>query len=114
MKKEMLETVTKEVLDERANQLTGQVRSRLSQARYTANKSANGHNKPQPPWVWGGGVAIAASITMMVLVWQPSSPVTTADVFAFEDMELMLSGEELELYEDLDFIAWLNEIEAAG
>lgn len=113
MKKEMLETITKQELDQRADQLTGQVRSRLSQARYAAIKSASSSKKKQSPWAWGG-VAMAASITLMILVWQPMSSLPTMDVFAFEDMELMLSGDELQLYEDLDFIAWLNEIEAAG
>ena len=113
MKKEMLKTITKQELDQRADQLTGQVRSRLSQARYAAINSASSRKKKQSPWAWGG-VAMAASITLIVLVWQPWSSIPTIDVFAFEDMELMLSGDELELYEDLDFIAWLNEIEAAG
>lgn len=113
MKKETLETVTKQVLDERANQLSGQVRSALSQARHSAIDTAGADKKGWIPWGWGG-MATAASIALLVSIWQPIQPLPTAEVFAFEEMKLMLSDDELELYEDLDFITWLDEVEQAG
>lgn len=113
MKKENVEEITKKILDERAEQLPGQVKSTLSQARYSALKSAGAHKNSRSSWGWGG-VAMVASIALVVVMWQPNSSFYTGDVFAFEDMDLMMADDELELYEDLDFIAWLDDIEGAG
>ncbi|MBL4783702.1 MAG: hypothetical protein JKX92_15825 [Porticoccaceae bacterium] len=113
MNGEKLESLTKQALDEREKSLSGHIQSALTQARYSAVSSAKSSRNKGASW-WWGAVATAASITLAVLIWQPMFSTPVIDGFVFEDMEMMISEGSLELYEDLEFIAWLEETENSG
>lgn len=110
---DVIEKKAKDALDEQAKQLSAQVSSSLRQARYSAIDSVSEVEKDR--FSWGlGGFAVTAFVALLVLIWQPNSPLPAGNLLAIDDINLVLSDDEIELYEELDFITWLDEIEAAG
>lgn len=59
----------------------------------------------RPAW---GGLALAASLLLGLMLWQPWS-VPPAGPAALEDLELLASADRLELFEDLQFYLWLEQ-----
>ena len=91
--------------------LDGQTRSRLSQARAAAVEAAG---RKQGSWLSpsyllpAGGVA--AAVLAVAVFWNgPEAPVTTVESAALTDLDILLEGEALDLYEELEFYAWLLE-----
>ncbi len=103
---------TKLLFDESVGALDGETRSKLTQARYRALEEL----APRRQAAWAralvpvGAAAVVATLTVML--WQgQSSPVDEAgfDVAAVSDLEILLSEEELDMIEELEFYAWLEE-----
>ncbi len=108
-----LEERAKELFDESVGRIDGHTRSKLAQVRYRALEHAD--SKRGSVW-WGGGAswvpagAVAASAFAAWLLWQgvAISP-QGVDLAALSDLEILLAGEELEMLEELEFYAWLEE-----
>lgn len=90
--------------------LDGETRARLRQARASAVAAA-AHRRP---WLAPGRLvpagAVAAALLAVALWWalpDPGAPPVATAVL--DDLDLLLEGEELELFEDLEFYAWLLE-----
>ena len=91
--------------------LDQEVQARLREGRQAAVAKA-GHRRwslmELPRWVTASGFATAAVLVVAVSLWigtgQRNLPSTNVD-----DMELMTSQEQLDLYEDLEFYRWLAE-----
>jgi hypothetical protein len=103
---------TKLLFDQSVAALDGQTRSKLTQARYRALEELAG--KPQAIWSrsWLPAGAVAAVALMSFMLWQGQmAPVADGgfDVAAATDLEILLGEEELELIEELEFYAWLEE-----
>jgi len=101
---------SKALLDERARDLDADVAARLRQARYRALEA-----KPRP-FFWllpAGGVAAASVAVLAVALWfyQPGRP---APMQGVEDLEILSSPENLELFDDLEFYGWLAERDRTG
>lgn len=104
------------LLEASAASLDGPTLSRLTRARHAALAELAGARPVWPAWlVPAGGVAAAA---LAVLVWWapgrgPGVVVTeeTAGTSAspLEDLEIMAGVEDLALFEELEFYAWLDE-----
>ena len=96
-------TASKAVLDESARDLDPEMATRLRQARYRAMEA-----KPKPfRWLVPASGFVAASVAILaVALWlfQPPRPVPVEGV---EDLEILSSGENLELFDDLEFYHWL-------
>jgi hypothetical protein len=61
-----------------------------------------------PRWVTAGGVATLAILVVAVSLWL--SPMSTQSTLKGDyDLDIVASGEQLDLYEDLDFFLWLEE-----
>ena len=102
----------KRLFDESVAALDGGTRSKLTQARYRALEELK--PRRQPMWtralVPAGAAAVVATLTVML--WQgPLSPVDdeSFNVAAVTDLEILLSEEELDMIEELEFYAWLEE-----
>ena len=105
---------TREVFERSVADLDGATRSKLTQARHRAL-----HELQQPSiarqWLaWSPQAAAAALVVASVgagwLVMQNGTdvgPVATVEVVS--DFELLLGEEELDLIEELEFYAWLDE-----
>jgi hypothetical protein len=97
---------------ERVAGLDGATRSRLAQARARAVDAAA--TRRFNPWLEParllplGGVAAAALAAL--LIWQvPQTPAPSVEPVVLNDLDLLLEGENLDLFEDLEFYAWLLE-----
>lgn len=102
------ETRVRERLSGGAEALDGATRSKLNQARQAALAELE---RPAwlalPRWLPVGG-ALAAAVTVALLMRQGPLPGEIPGQAPAEDIEILLSGEDLELYEDLEFYAWIE------
>lgn len=100
----------KGVFDDSVERLDGAALSRLNQGRHAALEglakaevSANWRR-----WVPAGGVAAIALVSVLVL--RPPE-VTDVPGEVTADFEILLEGESLEMYQDLEFYSWIDEAE---
>lgn len=107
-----LEERAKLLFDESVSALDARTRSKLTQARYRALEELD---KTAPAWTsrWLPAGAVAAGILAVMVLWQGSPPgVPDAgdfNVAATTDLEILMGSEELEMIEELEFYAWLDE-----
>ncbi len=103
---------TKLLFDESVAALDGQTRSKLTQARYRALEELTERTRPAWSRSWlPAGVAAAVALLSLTL-WQGQMGPSTQggfDVAAVTDLELLLGEEELDMIEELEFYAWLEE-----
>lgn len=95
----------KSSLDETEAQLDADTLRDLRLARHKALESLH---RPRRIWQPLGLAAVAATVAIMVVslqVMQTKTPVTAPGM---DDIALLSAGDELELYENLDFYQWLE------
>jgi hypothetical protein len=89
--------------------------SRLNQARQAALQAAP---RPKPrPWLWPASLATACTLALAVAIWPrllPPAVVPPAAATAPEDFPILAGEEQLDLYQDLDFYAWLDAQSSSG
>lgn len=105
---------TREVFHRGVDELPPSVRGRLRAARREALQGRARARTPAPWSRWvsaGAGVAAAALVAVAVVFDgdRGERPVQASD--KARDLEILLSGNELELYENLEFYAWVSERE---
>jgi hypothetical protein len=97
----------KHVLDQDAENLDGTTTSRLRQMRYAALEKAESN------WWQRFRLPAAALVTASLIATFTFVQMRTSDelqtVKTIEDMEILASSEQLDLYEDYDFYTWLAE-----
>ncbi len=103
-------------LDASARDLDGATLSRLNQARQRALGEATRARAPR--WTWMA-LASAASLALAVFLLpglRTGAPVTPIPVAAgaVEDFDLLTSEDQLALYSDLEFYAWLESQDLDG
>jgi hypothetical protein len=90
--------------------LDAQTRSRLTMARARALESAG---RRRSVWLSPARVApvgaVAAAVLALAVFWPAPDVVQPVETTVLNDLDLLLEGEELELFEDLEFYAWLLE-----
>jgi len=102
----------RELFAESVAGLDGETRSKLAQARAKAVEAARSRrfawwSSPSGLVPLGG---VAAAALAAVLLWQsPGAPVGPVETAVLDDLEILLEGEELDLFEELEFYAWLLE-----
>jgi hypothetical protein len=101
---EILEKI-KAGLDQSSEQLDPETRRALQTSRYSALAQLQ-----KPNWTWQpvAGVAVAASVALLVfgvITLQTNDGVM---IHHADDMSLLSSGEDLEFYENLEFYQWLQ------
>jgi len=108
------ESVRRE-LDGHADALDAATRSRLNRARQTALTEA-----ARPRWSWsarplrvwlpaGAGAALALALALHPTMLDRGVQEPPTATRAVEDLELIQQPESLELFEDQEFYAWLDE-----
>lgn len=107
------EQFTKRLLDDSAENLDGGLQSRLTQARFRALEQKSTTSwlrewipKPIPAFAAAAGLALA-------LVFTLNGPTQNQSGSTLEDLELLATTDQLELYEDMEFYAWLAEENSA-
>ncbi len=103
---------TKLLFERSVAALDGRTRSKLTQARYRALDELA--KRPRPAWSrsWLPAGAVAAVALLSLMLWQgQTDPLTDGgfDVAAVADLEILLGEEALDMIEELEFYAWLEE-----
>lgn len=113
----------REQLDADVDDLDGATLSRLAEARRQAVAAAG---KPRRRW-WmprpgGQGAAdwlvpagafasvVATVVALTIMVAEPGNGLAKE----VDDLEMLTAGEEIELYENLEFYLWLQDRESTG
>lgn len=104
-----LERKAKALFDDSVAATDGSTRSRLTQARHRALAELE---RPalrgwRMRWLPAGAV-VAAALVALVLVRFPDGDIGL-EAAAATDLEILLDAEDLELIEELEFYAWLDE-----
>lgn len=102
-------------LDEDARDLDAATASRLNRARQQALDA--GLRKRRPRWIWlpFSLATAAAALLALTLTLRTSEPLLPPPVLAApsasaaDDFELLAGSEELEMIENLEFYAWLEQ-----
>jgi hypothetical protein len=106
----------REVLDETEAQTDPRIRMRLRSARLRALEALE---TPLPwyarfpRWVTAGGLATATVLILTLSLWT-SSDHSTVPSGQVEDLEILTTQEQMELYKDLDFYRWLETSDHTG
>lgn len=99
-------------LDQQTEQLDAGVLSRLTRARHRALEAGRGSAAGWPWKHWMplpvAGLAAAATV-LLALALTLGTPETGSNGTPLEDLDLLASADQLELYENLEFYAWLAE-----
>ena len=103
-----IESAARKVFEQSVGELDGATRSKLTQARHRAMAELE-----QPPalfgWLPQAALATLAAAAVGVWVFSGSgSDDELTETAAVADIEILLSDDELEFYEELDFYAWLE------
>lgn len=107
---------SKQLFDESVRRLDGETRSKLAQARAKAVDAAESTSDPVWPiraWLVPAGAVVAGVLAF--LIWQPPrfavefGPVEIDRTPMISDLDILLEEESLELFEQLEFYAWLLE-----
>jgi hypothetical protein len=108
-----LEEWSKRTFDRSTQAIDAATRSRLTQARVRALEELPARR--QFAWTWrasmlpAGAAAAAAVAAWLVLVQGNVENEEQLQVSNFGDLEMLLGEEDLEMIEELDFYAWLEE-----
>ncbi len=97
--------------DESVERLDGATLSRLNRGREAALDAARDRRQPWVYWLPATGAA-AAVVIALTMTMGPEAPVDTP----VADFEILLGEESIEMYEELEFYAWLEstDFEANG
>ena len=102
-------------LDEHAESLDAATRSRLNRARQSAlMEAARPRWSARPLRIWlpaGAAAALALAVALQPTMFERGGKEPEVAAGPTEDLELMEQPESLELYEDQEFFAWLDESE---
>jgi hypothetical protein len=100
------------LLRERAEQLDGATRSRLTQARHAA-LAAIERRRSTRYWLLPATGVAAAAVIALVLTNQSAHQTAerVAATAAVDEMEIVTADDSLEFYRDVDFYTWLAVID---
>ena len=111
---EALETRSKAAFDASVSELDPNIRSRLRRARHAAIEQAEDSRRAS--W-WIPALSTAAAAVLMMWLTpvfrQPQPQPSEALAARAEDMNLLMNEDNLELIEDMEFYAWLDETPGA-
>lgn len=96
-------------LDQGAEQLNVYTVQRLAQARAAALNGERVQRSTRSWWLPALGAAVAAALVVSVTVQVMHSPDAAVADIATLDLELLTSHDDLELYQDMEFYAWLDD-----
>ena len=106
-----IEARSKAAFDASVEELNAGVRSRLTQARFAA--VAEAENGKRPLWqrmlVPITGLATAAILIAVLIVPGMTRHGRTGAALADDDIPLLLDSDNVEMIEDMEFYAWLDE-----
>ncbi len=118
MNDEALKKQIVEVLQQDCETLPAHLRSRLNQARQQALDEAAASTRRKHWLRFGLPAGLATACTLVLAMWMtPPGPgehssVPVSASMAAEDLQLLAEPTDLELIEELEFYAWLEQVDA--
>ncbi len=103
----------KKTLDQQTKALDGETLSKLNQARQLSLQQAQQPLKQRSPLAWAPLGGIAAALLLTSIFMFKSDELTNLSDNPVDEIEIIASSDNLDLYEQLDFYLWLLE-ENAG
>ena len=100
---------SKAAFDESVDNLSGEVRSRLTQARHRALEEAAAPRFSRRLWLPAAGLTAAALAAVVVIAPRVMQERAMPESFAAEDLALLLNDDDLELIENMEFYAWVED-----
>ena len=106
-----LEVRSKAAFDASVSELNASVRSRLTQARFAAVAELEHRSRSrwQRFWMPAAGLAATALIVALVVVPQLNRADRSAATLADDDIPILLDTDNIEMIEDMEFYAWLDD-----
>ncbi len=117
MNDETLKQQIVEALQQDCETLPAHLRSRLNQARQQALEAATADARHHRWLRYGLPAGLATACTLVLALWlgQPDVPTsatpTASTALQAEDLQLLAEPTDLELIEDLEFYAWLEQVD---
>ena len=102
-----LQKRAKQLFDDSVDGLDAATLSRLNKARHAAIEASSRRLPPLLRWAPVGGLATAAAVALLLLLQSPAVIEPPADA-TIVDMEILLSEDNLEMLEDLEFYDWID------
>ena len=101
----------REALEESTAQLDPGVRSRLNRMRHEAVAQRRAIRQRRLIWRYAAGALATAAMAGWIF-WGPSTRTPQDNALAMmDDMDLLASGEPLEIYEEIEFYSWLSDLD---
>lgn len=100
-------------LEQSAGELDAATCSRLNRARQAALAEAGRGRRPLA-LLWPAALAMASVLAVAVVLVRQPEPAAPALPVAAEDFDVIAAQDSLELYENLEFYAWLDAQPADG
>ena len=108
-----LEAHAKQAFDRSVSEIDAPTRSRLTQARYRALQELSPAAVRRSFWRWplapAGAIAAAALVALLMFSQREPATEPALQAAAVADLEILLGEEDLEMLEELEFYAWLEE-----
>ena len=94
----------------------GSLHSQPQRARAQACRVASSISFAARPWrlLWAGGLATVSVAALALVLWVKQPALENHHAPVLEDMDLVLSAENVELAEDLEFYHWLAGDDVTG
>jgi hypothetical protein len=108
------EARSRELFKETVDGLDARTRSRLTRARHLALQAATSSTGQSRARVWLPFAAAACALVLAVALWMGAphralSPASAEHPTALEDLDIVASNDELELFDDdVDFYRWVD------
>ena len=100
---------SKAAFDESVDNLSGEIRSRLTQARHRALEEAAAPRVTRRLWLPAAGLTAAAVAAVVVITPRVTQERGMPESLASEDLAMLLNDDDLELIENMDFYAWVED-----
>jgi len=105
---EKFSAAAKKVFDDSVDGLDAATLSRLNRGRQAALQAAGRSDKRWSHWMPATGVAAALMIAIVMMRGPGAIDVIEAPV---NDFEILMSEEDIDLFEELEFYSWLDSID---
>jgi len=99
----------RELFDDSVERLDAATLSKLNQGRQAAlEELASGRRRGR--WVrWAPATGMAAAAAVAIVLLRGPAPVDDIVTPAFDDFEILISSDNLDMIEDLEFYLWIDE-----
>lgn len=106
---------SKKLFDESVQEIDGKTQSQLNRGRHKALAELQPRKGVRALTGWAPATGAAAAAVVAAVMWNSNAPpVDSAPASSATDFEILLDGDSLEMFEDLEFYSWMDLDEEAG